>query len=83
MEADNPKLVGHKVIGTGKQSGVDITGWIGKIIEHHSCTTYGIEFEKSHPHFHNCDGSAKMLHGFWCNHKVIELFPIISQWECD
>lgn len=67
---------GDRIIGTGNQTGVDLTGRIGTVVLSPSDAdfSYGIRFDKKHPNFHVLDGRCKKGEGYWVERDVMEPF---------
>lgn len=56
--------VGDIVVGNGVESGLDITGMVGRVIES-GLDNIPVEFENEHGAFHDCAGLCKPHHGFY------------------
>ena len=56
--------VGDTVVGNGVESGLDITGMVGRVMEI-GYSDVSVEFENEHGAFHDCSGICKPNHGFY------------------
>ena len=63
--------VGDIVVGNGVESGLDITGMVGRVMSIGGGDV-SVEFENEHRAFHDCGGLCKPHHGFYVmKHKLL------------
>lgn len=60
--------VGDTVVGNGVESGLDITGMVGRVMAIR-VSDVSVEFENEHGAFHDCSGICKPNHGFYVEKK--------------
>lgn len=73
--------VDDRVVGNGVQSGVNITGMIGTVVEvDDNGDYYCIDFDNRHELFHSCGGLAKNKHGWNCNYSVLDPYREVDDW---
>lgn len=77
--------IGDRVVGTGTQDGVDLTGMIGTIKgEAEGYDGYTVEFDEHRNGFHSgIGGNCKSGHGWNCNRRVLELYDDGVEWDQD
>lgn len=64
--------VGDIVVGNGVESGLDITGMVGRVMSIGG-SDVSVEFENECDAFHNCAGLCKPRHGFYVDRDKLLL----------